>query len=739
MQNKTVIVILVVAASLLAYIFLFDRDAMTTSERLGRKGRVFVEFKQDAVQKLALTSLGGSAISLSREPDPANAGEGTWRITAPKKLDGDGSAVREVLSAIDFVLMDRAVKGAEQVKDARFGLQTPRVAGSFVIRGKTTTFKVGADAEGDKVYLYTDAVPDTVFAVEKSFLASVDKGLDDLRSKKLVGEALADAGSVQVERAIGKIGLKREDKGDWQVRVGDTWILASGDQVRELLSKAADLEAESFVMDGAKEADLERYGLAKPAGALTVTTEKGSQTEILIGAPCADKNQRHATVKGSGVVACVNDDFSALLERPLLRFQETRPVVAAPEDVTKVSLTAKGKSLVLERGDDGWSIPGAETPIESSEVEALLKSLTETRATEVAVGEAAVTALPSPDITVTLTLADDMGEKTLTGYKGTEENGKMKRGEEPAVLTLPGTLFEKLTTDGLAFRAKRMEQGDTADVTRLAISGPVTQSLEKREGTWHLTAPLEEAADNTQAREVADILATVEADRFAAEKADKRHGLAPPYATIRATFSPEKDEHDHSDNGEEEKAAPKSSREVVLELGAETDDGKRFARLKGKDPVVFVVGDKYDAATKRPLIARDLLQIDDTEVRKIAFSAGENTLTVAKAGEGWAPEGESTVKKEQLDRLVQDLAGMKTVSAKSFGPAGDSLGATTLEIRAWTEEQQKADTPTILTIGQKSPDENEDGYLAAKSGLKATFTVPARIIDDILKLLTPEK
>ncbi len=739
MQNKTVIVILVAAVSLLAYIFLWERDTMTTTERLGRKGRVFVEFKQDAVKTLELTQLGSGKISLSLEPDPAGAGEGTWRITAPKTLEADGSAVREVLSAIDFVLMDRAVEGAEQWKDARFGLQTPRVAGTFVIRGKSTTFKVGADAEGDKVYLYTDAAPDTVYAVEKSFLSSVDKSLDDLRTKKLVSESLADASSMVVERPLGKVSLKREAKGDWQVQVGETWILASGDQARELLTKAAELEAESFVMDGAKEADLAKYGLTKPTSAITVTTEKGNKLRLLLGTPCPAKDRRHATVAGSGVVACVDDDFTALLERPLLRFQETRPTVVAPDDVTKVTLTAKGKSLVLERGEDGWGIPGADTPIESATVEGLLKDLTETRATGVAVGEEAVSALPSPDITLTLTLTDNMGERVLTGYTGKEDIGRMRRGEEPAVLTLPATLFEKLTAETPAFRAKTMAQGDTSELTRLVITGPVSQSLEKREGTWHLTRPLDIGADNTQARGVAELMATIDVDRFVAGKAEKIHGLTPPYATLQATFAPKEEAHDQEAPGEEKKDDTKSPKDVVLELGAETDDGKRYARLKGKDPVVFVVGDKYAAAVKRPLLARDLLQIDDTKVVKLAFTAGDKSLTIVKKGEGWGTEGETAAKEEQLDRIVQDLAAMKTVSAKAFGKAQDALGAATLEIRAWSEEQQQADTPTVLTIGRKSPDEKEDGYLAAKSGLEATVVVPARIIDDILKVISPEE
>jgi hypothetical protein len=43
----------------------------------------------------------------------------------------------------------------------------------------------------------------------------------------------------------------------------------------------------------------------------------------------------------------------------------------------------------------------------------------------------------------------------------------------------------------------------------------------------------------------------------------------------------------------------------------------------------------------------------------------------------------------------------------------------------------------IVTIGGKSAEKSMDAYLARTSGLEVTFSIPTRIVDDILKFISP--
>ena len=63
MGNRTTIVILAVAAALVGFIFFFERETMTTSEREERADRVFGEFRRDRVDGLKVRGTGGVTVA----------------------------------------------------------------------------------------------------------------------------------------------------------------------------------------------------------------------------------------------------------------------------------------------------------------------------------------------------------------------------------------------------------------------------------------------------------------------------------------------------------------------------------------------------------------------------------------------------------------------------------------------------------------------------------------------------
>ena len=285
MKSRTAIALLAVAAALVVFIFLFERDTMTTGEIEGRRDRVFVEFRRDLVDGLTVKGSSGEEVALSRVGPEEGAGE-EWRITAPRDLKADGSEVREILSALDFLLRDRTARGEGAASDARYGLDSPRATGSFSVRGRVTAFRVGADAPGDDVYLALVGVDDEVYAVDGSFLESIDKDLDDLRDKHLLGRALDAATAVAVSRPSGEIALSRGEEGSWRVKREGVWLLAAQDQVRDLLRAVGDVEATEFVADDVGAGDLGEHGLDGPPRRVVVELEGGEIVRLLVGGPC---------------------------------------------------------------------------------------------------------------------------------------------------------------------------------------------------------------------------------------------------------------------------------------------------------------------------------------------------------------------------------------------------------------------------------------------------------------------
>jgi len=729
MKNRTVLIVLGIAVVLLAFIMFFERESMTTDELEGRKDRVFVEFRLEAVEGVAIRGTSGQRVELRRNEDPAEDSE-KWKIVTPVELEGDAASVRSVLSAIDYLLKDRVVRGDDVAADPTYGLTEPRVIASFTIRGREREFRIGADSQdGKKVYVALDDRPHEFYAVEKEFYESMNLGLDELRDKHLVTGSLSEALAVRVTRANDEIDLAREPGAPWTIAREGARVAATGDQVADLLASLGNLEVAIFVADEVAEKDLARYGLEAPTHSTTVTLpgDRG-EVRLLFGKPCDGEHLIHATAADSGTVACVADDTLAMLDWPLARLCEMRAAVFRDEDLSKIAISRGGAELVLERDDDlgRWVLTGADAPeVEQAAVAELLAALRESRAIELSVGGERLAELGDPTAKIALELEAGQESITLTAWASDEPGVQLvRRGEEQAILKIGGKLIELVSVDPLTYRRRTIKNGERDDVVKLSIRGPVSQRLQREGDSWKLVEPIAIAADGASVRELAGLLAQMMVARFDAPAAKPAHGLAEPWVVVTASLVEEKQTEDGKDRTGE--------RQLVVEIGAEAGPGTRYARIRGADGAVFVLGDSYTTAVARPLAARDLLQVDETKLVKIELHLGERVVVAERGSEGWISK-DSSISATAVDRLVADLGATKAIRAASFGPPPSTDD--TISVRTWTKQQLESDEPATLVIGEVSSDPEERGRFAWRQGLSVTYVLPARIADDVEKLL----
>jgi hypothetical protein len=733
MQNRTVLIILGLAVALLAFILLFERETMTTDELAGRKDRVFVAFDREAVERLTLQGTDGQRVELERV-NADESGEDAWKIVAPRALPADGSAVRGALSAIDFLIKDRTVEGENVATDARYGLAEPRVEGTFTVRGTTTGFRVGAASQdGQKVYVALAGVPTELYAVERDFFDSINLGIDELRDKRLISEPLSDAVAIRAARAGEPLDLAREPGTAWRVLREGQRVLAAEDQVADLLVALGRVEAAAFVADDVGAAALGQYGLDQPTRVVTVTLpDERGETRLLLGTPCAEEGQIHATVDGSGTVACVAAEITTQLDRPLARMCEMRPAVFREEDVSRIAITRGGAELALERDDEEhrWVLAGAGAPaVEQSAVSDLLAMLGRGPATSLTVGDAAIADLGAPAAKIAIELDAGQPAIALDLWPGdTADVQLVRRGDERAVLAIATDLLALVQADPLAFARRTIENGKESDVIGLSVDGPLAQRLERDAGEWKLVSPISVAADGASTRELAGLLATIEVERFAAAAARPEHGLAQPFEVVSARFVEEAQADGAKDRTGE--------RTVVLEIGAPADPQTRFARVRGTEGPVFTVGGRYLDALARPLAARDLLQIDDIDTVRLQITRGDASLNAELRDGAWTADG-AQVDSAALKRLVADLAAIKAIRADGFGAPGpdDPRAREPIRISAWTAAQLAAGSPKVVVLGAATPDEAEHGRYAWGAEIDITYVIPDRIVDDIEHLL----
>jgi len=742
-SNRTVIALVAVAAALFAFIYFYDRGQMTSGELESRKDRVFVELKIDSVDSLELQGGTGQKITLVRKAKAEGVvADDEWRIEAPKKLAADGAAVREVLSALDFLVKKRVVIGAGERDKPQYGLKTPAISASFTMGGVKTSFMVGAgEGSGETVYLAVDGRPEELYAVEKELRDSLDKGLDDLRDKHLVDGSLDDAIGIEIARAADPLKLTRADKtGPWRIERGGAEMLAADDQTATLLADVAGIRAETFVADGAVDSGLAQYGLDAPTHRVSIRRKAGAAVELLLGKPCPGEGRIYATIHGSGTIACVADDIAASAARPAARFAETRPLVFAEDEIEKIVVSRGGASIALERdADKGWLAAGhKDVAIDPEAVAEVLGTLRGTRAKDVLAGADAVASLgAAPAAGIELVREAGGGSLKLEVFAADPEikaeagtGQRARRDREDGVLVFDADLLQKLSADLLAYRERRVVNGPPDDVVALQIEGPAAQKLEIKDGLWRLTAPLEVATNATSARDAARLVAEIEVERFVAAQAGPAHGFGAPYAKAAARFAAPAKGGADAGTGTGEKRA-------TLEIGAiASADGSRFARVAGGDGLVFVLKkEKIDLLT-RPLVARDLLEVEANDLVKIAVSANGTQLTAMREGEEWKALG-AAADPAQLKRLFGELGAIRTIRGEAFGPAA-GFESPALRLELWTQKQLDANAkPAVLLFGAKTADVKEGGYTARKEGLAVTVVVPARLVDDLIALLLP--
>jgi hypothetical protein len=167
--------------------------------------------------------------------------------------------------------------------------------------------------------------------------------------------------------------------------------------------------------------------------------------------------------------------------------------------------------------------------------------------------------------------------------------------------------------------------------------------LEKKDGEWWLTSPVQARADKVAIDAVSSQLQSAKFKKTIEEKPTeedlKRYGLAPPQWSVTA-----------------EALAPGGKKEVTLEGGIENSfDGSVYLRRKGEDPVYSAEGGVRWALEKNAYELRDkeLLAVDEAKATSVTLQSKANAWTIERgADKAW-----------KLKKPEEEIAEANTVTA----------------------------------------------------------------------------
>ena len=310
--------------------------------------------------------------------------------------------------------------------------------------------------------------------------------------------------------------------------------------VAALRSSLADMAIER-VVDETPES-LEPYALASPRIIVAFLDEDGVQRELLIGDTNPTGGNLYAKLGDEARVFLIPAYLESTFNKSSFDLRDSRVLAIDAALTDGLDVTSADETRRLARRGGAWHI---DAPIsvrgDYAAISNLVNSLSTTRMEAIvseSVDDLAAYGLSSPALSVTAATEDD-ARVLLVGMPTPDEDGIQryyaKNAGAPAVFTIPGSLFDRLT-DGLS----TIRQRDVFDfrpfsLQRLEISrDEQTRVWEKADADGD--AWLDGAGEPVEGSAVTDLLEALVALRAGVFQDDLHQTLITPDLTVTAQF-----------------------------------------------------------------------------------------------------------------------------------------------------------------------------------------------------------
>ena len=384
-----------------------------------------IALTQDDITKLDVKKKGGDDVVLARN-SPTN-----WKITAPKPLVADQESVSSLL--YNLSPMDGATLVEDKVTDLKpFGLADPEAKVTATEKdGKSQTVLIGDDTPtGDASYAMVSG-ESKIYSVPKNTKTNLDKGLNDLRDKRLMPVDFDKLTSMEINGA--KLHLTfGSDDGKWTVRSpatlrGDTSMLET--IIEKLRTSTMDPSAPEA--DAKKAAALYASGAA--IATLKATDANGSQ-ELTIHKAADGYYAKTTAMDGAYKVP---NELGDAVNKDTEDFREKRVFDFAEEDPDKVEFHDGSKTIFLtHNGEDYWSGDGKKMdPLSVQDFLRTIRTLTATKF--------ATNGFAAPEISIVVTSKNGKRvEKVDVSKSGSDYLAK--RSDGPALFDVDSKAIDEM-------------------------------------------------------------------------------------------------------------------------------------------------------------------------------------------------------------------------------------------------------------------------------------------------------
>jgi hypothetical protein len=293
-------------------------------------------------------------VQLSKKDSPPVVFEknasGEWQITFPKPLRADQNAVSGLVGTVSSLNSERLVEDKAS-NPSQYGLSPATLQIDLSEKdNKSQKLLIGDDTPtGGATYAMLAGDP-RVFTIASYTKASLDKGVNDLRDKRLITANADNISRVELVKKGSDIEFGR-NKDRWQI-LKPKPLRANGTEVGELVRRLTDAK-----MDASADASKESSAFAKASAVATanVTDSSGTQ-QVEIRKVKDNYYAKSSAVEGAYKI---DSTVGKQVEKNLDDFRNKSLFDFGFNSPNKVEVHNGNKSYFLTRGtageDDWWS------------------------------------------------------------------------------------------------------------------------------------------------------------------------------------------------------------------------------------------------------------------------------------------------------------------------------------------------------------------------------------------------